>query len=377
MKVRNLFGWLCVLALGVASVSCSDDDPEWNDDGSKIDLPYNRMFILNEGSINKNNAGIAFYAPKNDAEKIDDIFYQQNGKRLGDTGQSMIEYRDKIYVAVYKSNYLARLNAACVEEASVSFVNDPDLSAGIRYIDAEDGYIYASFYGGVVAKINAKTLAVEAKLQTGGANLEGVAIEDDNLYVANSYEKVLDPVTNKNKYVYKTDVYVIDLRSFSLKGTVVVSQNPNDIIEEDDKVFVISWGNYKDKGYSFQMIDPKKNNQVSEIAVATKMAGGNDIVYLVNSVTDWSTHQTTNTFFYYDVKTGRLHEESFLKNAPAELASSSVYMMAVDDETGDIYIGVTFYSASNGTMYRFRKDGTFVEKFDCGGQNPKTAVFFD
>lgn len=376
MKVRNLFGWLCVLALGVASVSCSDDDPEWNDDGSKIDLPHNRVYILNEGSQNKNNAGIAFYAPKNDAEKIVDIFYEQNGKRLGEIAQSMIEYRDKIYVAVYGSNYLARLNAACVEEASVSFVNDPDLSAGIRYIDAEGGYIYASFYGGVVAKINANTLVVEAKLKTGGANLEGVAIEDDNLYVANSYEKVLDPVTNKNQYVYKTDVYVIDLRSFSLKGTLAVSQNPNDLIEEDDKVFLISWGNYKDKGYSFQMIDPKKNNQVSEIAVATKMAGGNDIVYLVNSVTDWSIYLTTNTFFYYDIKTGRLHEESFLKNAPAELASSSVYMMAVDEESGDIYISTSSYTA-NGDIYRFKKDGTFVEKFDCGGMNPKAVVFFD
>ena len=44
---------------------------------------------------------------------------------------------------------------------------------------------------------------------------------------------------------------------------------------------------------------------------------------------------------------------------------------------GDIYIGVTFYSNSNGTMYRFDRNGNFVEKFDCGGQNPKTMVFID
>ncbi|WP_304319150.1 hypothetical protein [Phocaeicola plebeius] len=52
-------------------------------------------------------------------------------------------------------------------------------------------------------------------------------------------------------------------------------------------------------------------------------------------------------------------------------------MMSVDDEKGDIYIGVTFYSNSNGTMYRFDRNGNFVEKFDCGGQNPKTMVFID
>ena len=54
-----------------------------------------------------------------------------------------------------------------------------------------------------------------------------------------------------------------------------------------------------------------------------------------------------------------------------------VYMMSVDDEKGDIYIGVTFYSEANGTMYRFDRNGNFVEKFDCGGQNPKTMAFID
>lgn len=371
MKIKNLFSLLFVCAVGFAAVSCSDDDdPKWNDDGSKVVLPEHRMFILNEGRMNANNAGIEFYAPKKDADIIDDIFFKQNGVRLGDTAQDMIEYKGNIYVAVYGSNYLAKLNAACVEETRVSFTEDSDLTGGVRYLAAEDGYVYASFHGGVVAKINAKTLQVEAKLHVGGNNLEGVAIEDDNLYVANSYSH------GESGYVYHTDVYVVDLRTFKLKETLKVSENPNALLEEDDKVFVISWGNYGDKGYSFQMIDPKNNNAVIEIAVATKMAAANDRVYLVNSVTDWSTHTTTNTFFSYDVKSGRLNNESFLKNAPAELGSKSVCMMAVDEKSGDIYIGMSDYNV-NGDMYRFKKDGTFVEKFGCGGLNPSKAVFFD
>ena len=372
MTIKNLFSWLFVLAIGFAAVSCSDDDdPKWNDEGSKVVLPEHRMFILNEGSYKMNNAGIEFFAPKGDAATIDDIFFKQNNVRLGDTGQDMIEYHGNIYVSVYKSNYLAKLNAACVEEARVSFVSDPDLTGGIRFIAAEDGYIYASFHGGYVVKINARTLAVEAKLKTTGINLEGVAIEGNNLYVANSYTQ-----TNEG-WKYFTDVFVIDLNRFALKNTLAVSENPNDMAEEDDKVFVISWGNYDDKGYSFQMIDPSKNNAVTELAVATKMGVGNDKVYLVNSVTDWSTHTTTNTFFSYDIKAGRVINESFLKNAPAELNSKSIYMITVDDNSGEIYIGTSTYDGSNGDMYRFKKDGTFVEKFDCGGQNPRAAVFFD
>lgn len=191
MKASNLwYGLLCMLAVSVSLSSCSDDngnnDDDRDDTGSKVQLPQVRAFFLNEGSYNGNNAGISFYAPNGDADFISDIYSYQNDAKLGDTGQCMIEYEGEIYVAVYGSNYLAKLNSAGVEQQRLSFVTDPELSAGIRYLAAEDGYIYASFWGGVVAKINAQTLKVESKLTELGDNLEGVAICKDMLYVANS-----------------------------------------------------------------------------------------------------------------------------------------------------------------------------------------------
>ena len=117
MKVRSLlFGMLCMLALGASLVSCSDDDDDsLDDDGSKVTLPQTRVYILNEGSQGANNAGLAFYAPNKDADFISDIYKTQNNAKLGDLGQSMIEYEDEIYIAVYGSNYLTKLNAAGVE----------------------------------------------------------------------------------------------------------------------------------------------------------------------------------------------------------------------------------------------------------------------
>ena len=285
MKVRSLlFGMLCMLALGVSLASCSDDDDDSLDDGgSKVTLPQTRVYILNEGSQGANNAGLAFYAPNKDADFISDIYKTQNNAKLGDLGQSMIKYEDEIYIAVSGSNYLTKLNAAGVELKRVSFVSDNDLSAGIRYIDAEDGYIYASFYGGAVAKINAKTLEVVDKLTGLGDNLEGVAICEDMLYVANS--------CTADWSTQHTDVKVIDLRTFKLKELLTVGLNPNALIEEDDKVFLISWGNYGDVGYSLQMIDPAANNKVTELGSATRMCAANDILYLVNSLTDWNTYR--------------------------------------------------------------------------------------
>lgn len=372
MKVRSLLlNMLCMLALSVSLISCSDDDDSSLDDGgSTVTLPQTRVYILNEGSFQQNNAGIEFYAPNKDADIISDIFYKQNTAKLGDTGQDMIKYHDNIYVAVYGSNYITKLNAACVEQNRTTFTDDKDLAAGIRYMAAEDGYIYASFYGGVIAKINANTLKVEKKLTGLGNNLEGVTICNDKLYVANSY-KIVD-----SKYIYLTDVFVIDLDSFSLEETLTVSQNPNQLVEEEDKVFLISW-DYSAESYVLQLIDPTNSNTVTQLGYATNMATDDDILYFVDSRTNWTTKTTENTFSSYNIRTGKINTASFLKNAPEELNNTSIHMMKVNPNNGDIYIATTFYSSSNGNVYRFKKDGTFIEKFDCGGQNPKAAVFFN
>ena len=375
------FAIAAVVAFGGFFTSCSDDndEPKWNDDDSKVELPESRMYILNEGTMSANNSSISLYNPGEGEPKfVADIFFDQNGSRLGDTGQCMIKYGKNIYVSVYGSNYIVKLNTACVQEARTLFSEDPELQGGVRYLAAEDGYVYASFYGGIVAKIDANTLKVVAKLKTPGANLEGVAIENDCLYVANSYEISKNPETGQNDYIYKKDLFVVDLHTFTLKETIVVEQNPNKLLEEDDKLFLISW-NYGRESYVLQMIDPDNNNAVTEIGYATNMAAGDDMLYIVDSRTDysnWSAVTTNNTFSSYDIKSGRLIPASFLKNAPVELAPSRISRMRVSDSTGDIYIGVTNYSDSNGVMYRFKNDGSYVGKFDCGGQNPRDAVFF-
>lgn len=365
-----------MIALAGLTTACSDknDEPDNSQDGSKIEMPSHRMFILNEGSFSGNNANISMYAPAT-GEVTDNLYLLQNETLLGDVAMDMVTDDGFVYISVYGSNYLMKLNSAGVLQGSLYFSQDPELQGGVRYIDYEDGYVYASFYGGVVAKINAKTMTVEKKLTGLGANLEGVAIENDNLYVADSYELTTD-ANGQNIYNYKTDLKVIDLKNFTFSGNVTVGLNPNLLDEEDDNLFLISYGNYYDVPYSFQMIEPKNGNKVTKLAEATLMGTGNDMVYLVNSVTDWATYTTSNTFFSYDVKKASISNESFLKNAPAELSSASIYMISVDSTNGDIYIGVTNYVYSNGEIYRFDKSGQYISKFDCGGMNPRAAVYF-
>ncbi len=373
MKTFRISAALLTMAVMAGFTSCSNDDGPDNGDEVKV---KGGAFVLNQGSYQMNNAGMAYFKfDKDGAEIVNDLFFDVNDFKLGDNATAIARHKGKIFISMTGSNCIYKLNEKGKVEAQALFHSDPDLQGGVRYMAFEGDYLYASFYGGVVVKISVKDMQVVAKLQTGGGNLEGIAECDGKLYVADSYSYVYDSATGQTSTVYGDKVYVIDTKTFTVSGSIPVALNPNKLIEEDDKLFLLSWGNYADKGYSFQMIEPENGNKVTELGVATDMGAGDDKIYLVNSVTDWNTWQTTNTWTSYDIKAGRMNTASFMADAPASLASDHISMIAVDDDTDDIYIGTTQYTLGNGHVYRFDKHGNFKDDFDCGGQNPVGMIF--
>lgn len=374
MNIKKIiFGTLCCLSIGASLVACSDHDPALNEDGSKVELPGRRAYILYEGAnVTSNNAGIAFYAPNGDKEYIKDIYKVQNEKQLGSLAQSAIEYKNNIYVVVSGSKYVAKLNAACVEEARYAI---PAGEGDPRYIEAEEGFIYVTQYGGQVSKLDANSLQLVDTFK-GGDNLEGIVACNGKLYVANTYKGLYPNI------VYNKEVFVIDPQDMSLTQKITVPDNPERLFEEDGKVYLYSKGNYADVPNTMSIIDPAQNNKVTDLKIrAGKVAEGNDdLFYLVNNVTEydenWQPISSVNTFITYNTKTGQ-KGGSFLKEVPEKLKSANIYLLAVDDETGDIYVGITDY-VTTGTIYRFDHNGNPQgEPFDAGGINPNTMLFVD
>lgn len=373
--MKNLkFIYTLLLAMAITGfTSCEkEDEPDNPYEGEVL----NGAFILNQGTYQMNNAGLAYFSTdKSDSPLISDLFFDANNFKLGDNATDIAKYKGNIYISVTGSNCIYKLNEKGEVTASVLFHTDTELQGGVRYMAFKDDCLYASFYGGIVAKLSADDLHVESKLNTGGSNLEGIAECNGTLYVADSYQYVYDPASGKSDIVYSDNLYMIDPKTFTVKGKINVAVNPNKLISTDGKLFLISWGNYADKGYSFQMIEPSQNNKVTELGVATDMGVGNGKVYLLNSVTDWTAWTTTNTWFSYDIKASKMENVSFMTNAPAELTTDHISMISVDNISGDIYIGTTRYALGNGEIFRFEKDGAFKSQFDCGGQNPIGTVF--
>lgn len=352
---------LCLLAVGAGFTSCDDDDDDdnWNNNAA-VTLPEDRIFILNEGSWGMNNATLTFYNART-GETVPDIYYAQNGTNLGDTGQDLITYDGDLYVVMNGSSYIVRLSGAGVELARYAFTEEQGQP---RYAVAEDGKVYVTLYSGNVARLDAKTLAFE-KMVAVGNNPEQIVEEDGKLYCVNS------------GWGYDNRLSIIDLKRFETAEHMEVFSNPQRIIECDDQLFIQGYGAAYPDPYTYPVVkfDPATKS-LTEIGQGTHMAAYGHTLYVAYCATaDWVNY--TTTYYTYDTRTGKVNNASFLKDAPAEVTTGNIYMLEVNPENGDIYVGVTHYTAGNGDIYRFKADGTYVGSFESGGQSPNGMVFLD
>ena len=361
MKIRSFFlSILCLMAVGTMFSACEEENDNGDDDGTPVVLPKGRAFILNEGIYGMNNANVSFYNPAT-GEVMADIYSIQNeGKKLGDTGQDMIFYNCDIYVVLNGSKYITRLNDNGVELACYAFTEE---QGDPRYITAKDGKIYVTLYSGNVARLDAETLAFE-KMVSVGYNPEQIVEVDGFLYVVNS------------GWGYDNRLSIIDLNTFETAEHVEIMTNPQRIIEVNDCLFIQGYGAAYPDPYTYPVqLYNRQTKTTNTIGQGTHMAGHEDKLYVAYcSTSDWVNY--TTTFYTYDTRTGEKSETSFLKDAPAELISGNVYMLEVNPENGDIYVGVTYYDAGEGDIYRFSADGTFLSSFESGGQGPSAMVFF-
>ena len=355
---------LCSLMLGMGFVGCieSEEKPE-----PTIDPVEKVNYILNEGHWGANNASIARFGHPYYGIIQEDAYLENNGKQMGDVANAMIEEDDNIYVLLNGSKYVARLDIMLKEQARYTF---PDGEGEPRCMEVEDDYAYVTQYGGQVTKLNIKDMTLAGTFK-GGDNLEGVVEKDGKLYVANSYA-----VDGSNNWVYNKEVFIIDAKTMTLEKTIEVVENPTKMYEIDDKIYLISQGNYADVPGALQVIDTKTGTSNKLLNDATKITEGlNGLIYGVRATYD-ANWQLSNSFFTYNPSTGAISETSFLKDAPSSFSTDAIYLLEVDEKTGFIYIGTTDYQ-NTGTIYTFDKEGKLFQTFDSGGVNPSAMIFID
>ncbi len=356
---KILVALLALTSVVFTFTSCSED--EWNAFGNgKVEMPNaSRAFILNEGSMGKNNSNIIYFDWATGNVNTTDLFVQQNGVKLGDTGNDIEVYGNDLLVAVNVSNYVALLDGYGVEKSRVSFEQYKNLGQ-VRNLTTIGNKVYAVSYGGYVStlRVDGDKLVYEDSLKVGERPEDIIAVKG-KLYVL-----LQGANYNDNRMA------VFEAGSKTIKYVTVLT-DPEDLYVADDKVIVRGYG----ASYSNEwgIYDPATDTYTDK-GNASVMAVANGKLFIGYSLTNWSTGDTTSELSVYNMSTGK--SESFFKKMPAEIATTSIYSISVNPYDNRIYVGTSDF-AENGVIYVFDAEGNYERNFSACGINPHAIVFLN
>lgn len=322
---------------------------------------YAGFYLLNEGNMGSNKATLDFY-DFTTGQYRRNIYAEKNSsvaKELGDVGNDLQRYGNRLYAVINASNKIEVMEAETAKR-----LGQIDLP-NCRYITFHEGYAYATSYAGpikinpdytqkgFVAKIDTATLEITDRCVV-GYQPDGIAVSNGRIYIANSggYMGAGDPLN------YERTVSVIEISTFEEVSRIDVDFNLHLIMADGrGDLWVTSRGDHQKIPARLFFIDRQKEAVTDTIALAVNdlwMDG--DSLYLLGkdetalspqerinfSIIHTATHKVVNSRFITDGTDSRLENP---------------YGIMVHPETKDIYITDAGDHINPGYLYRFDKRG--------------------
>ena len=321
------------------------------------------VYVLNEGKFKSNNASLTYY-DLTTSTATPDVFTAKNNRGLGDTGQDILKYGSKLYIAVYKSSLIEVMDVATgVSSKTIPMLNAAGQPSSPRSLAAFNGKIYITLFDGHVAQMDTTTLLVEKTISV-GSNPDGIVVANSKIYVAN---------TGGLAAVKDSTISVIDPVSFTVTKNIKVIINPS-VIKADayGDLYVISLGNYGSIPFTLQRIQAATTEQVTVIPGLKpyNLTIDGDMAYIYGFDYDANWDAANKTYTMYNVKTEQVANAAFISSSSI---AKTPYSIDVNPITKDIYIGETDY-VNTGKMYVFGQDGVLKFSFQTG-LSPRKTIF--
>lgn len=319
------------------------------------------LYLLNEGNMG-NNASSLCYIDFEKGEMKNHAYVDVNPdviKELGDVGNDIAVYRDRLYMVINCSNKVEVTDAYTLKR--IGQINIPNC----RYMAFKDNYMYVTSYAGpvkiddnytqlgYVAKVNLETLQVEKKCLV-GYQPDGIDISEGKIYVANSGGYRGAGSTSG----YERTVSVIDLETFKEEKRIDVAYNLHYLkADKRGNIWVSSRGDYKGLDSRLFFIDKDKQIVTDTInRMCSRFVIDDDKIYVIANQYSKITEKWTKDTYLVDAKTRKVISESFVDNNIYK-SMETPYGLAVHPETKYIYITDAGSYVSSGILYCFDSNG--------------------
>jgi hypothetical protein len=336
--------YLIIILSLIVITSCRDDEPLIPSTSTQVTHPdptlgpVKGFFLLNEGNMGSNKATLDYYDYETGVY-TKNIFAERNPgvvKELGDVGNDIQIYGERLYAVINCSNFVEIMNVNTAKHIGV--VSIPNC----RYIAFKEGYAYVSSYAGPVQPDPNYRLGYVAKVDTASLQVVGecivgyqpeeMVVVDDKLYVANS---------GGYRYPdYDHTVSVIDLTTFSeIKKieTNIVNLHRMEL-DQYGNIWVSSRGDYKNIESKTFVID-SRTDQVTDVLELpnSNMTRCGDSLYVYSTEWNWTTGKNAITYAIVDTRTKKIVSRNFITDG-TEKEITIPYGVAVNPETKEIFV---------------------------------------
>lgn len=331
------------------------------------------FYLLNEGNMGSNMATIDYMDFKTGTYNRN-IYATVNPtmvKELGDVGNDIKIYGNKLYAVINVSNFIEVMDAKTAKHLGTI-----PLENG-RYITFANGKAYATSYAGPVTldpkaplgkvvEIDTINLSVTREVPV-GYQPDEIEVVGKNLYVANS--------GGYRAPDYDKTISVIDLSTFKETKKIEVEVNLHRIKKDSEgDLYVTSRGNYKDIPSNFFVIDSKTHQIKKKFDIpVSNFTIDDDKLYYYSNEFSYTTFEYTKSYGVIDTKTEQVINKT-LVNDPVIKNIETPYGIAVNPKTKDIFITDVGNYVSMGYVYCFDKNGVFKWK-TAGGNIPAHFAF--
>lgn len=358
--IKLIAAAMCVASLG----ACTNDDPVILGKDTETVCPdkagkggdYRGFYVLNEGNMGANKCTLDYFDYAS-ATYVRNIYAERNPEQvleLGDTGNAMAVYGNRLFIVVNGSHKVEVLDAYTATRIGQVDISSPREIAFYN----NKAYVTSSVGGegdkGSVVCFDIEKLTVEATTGVGFFP-EDIILHEGKLFVANSYHygsgsfdntvTVLDPESLKVDYVITTDA--VNLQTFA--------------VDQYNRLWVNSAGNYYD--IDAKVICLSKNsdgkyaqNNMSVAANSGDLLFANDKVYFYATAYDENWNATYTFETVSATADGQVSTATFAPSNKSDLQTP--YCLSVNASTGDFFITDAKNYTSSGTIYCYDSNWT-------------------
>ncbi len=375
-SIKNkLFIIASIILATIAFNACRGEYPELQDpDITPLPKGTSSFFLLNESNMGNNKVTLDYF-DRDSASYFQNIYPKLNptaSMYLGNVGNDLKIYGNKLYAVINASNYMEVMNLETgVHESSVGIRN-------CRYVVFHKGYAYVSSYNGpisiepnaplgMVVKVDTTDMTIVGQA-TVGYQPEEMVVRDNKLYVANSGGyRVPD---------YDRTISVINLDNFKEEKKIDVGINLHRMqLDSDGNIYVSSRGDYKYIRSKLYIIN-KKDEVVRSLNIAcSNMKVSGDSIYLYSTAWSHITGTNTTTYGIINTKTQHLVNSKFITDG-TDKHITLPYGLAIDPITKDILVTDAKDYVTSGTLYCFSPDGKLKWLVETG-EIPAHIAFTD